>query len=94
MQQTKPIGLRRAIKVAVRVRRLERSRDMKVKQQLEALTDHTLIQRMTETPEMKDIREGFAKLGRAGISISDMVEAQKRRRNNRKVYSKNRNIVQ
>lgn len=67
---------------------------MKVKQQLEALTDPTLIARMTETPEMKNIREGFAKLGRAGLSISDMVEAQKRRRNNAKVYSKNRNIVQ
>lgn len=48
MHQTKPLGLRRAINVVIRVRRLERSRDMKVKQQLEALTDHTFIERISQ----------------------------------------------
>jgi DNA-binding MarR family transcriptional regulator len=42
------MSIRNAINVAIRVRRLEQSRKMKVAQQLEALTDPTFIERISQ----------------------------------------------
>ncbi len=90
--------IRNAVGVAIRVRRLEKSRSMRVSRQLEALTDPTLLDRMTPKTDTEKGFERMAKvISEAGIKAEDAFKPIKPltvRQYNQIVYSKRRDIIQ
>jgi len=90
------MSLTSTINVVVRVRRLERSRNMKVTQQLEALTDPTLLDRATRTRTDIALEQAGKIFQSFGVTVEE-IKTPKRltvRQYNQIVYSKRRDIIQ
>lgn len=90
------MSLASTINVVVRVRRLERSRNMKISHQLEALTDPTLLDRATRTRTDIALEQAAKVFSSFGVTVEE-IRTPKRltvQEYNQIIYSKRRDIIQ